>query len=311
MIHCYASRPHYMRHIRAVWKHLPAHERGQRLDQWPPTKPIPADEPVMVAALVDVKTVGHHQLIYVEHGAGQNYGGDQRSAGRTGYHGSLLPRRVAVALGPRAAVAHSFHYDDGEPVPGLVVGCPALDALPQMGRGNSTVTFTFHWDGAICSEARSAFRHYVDVLPAVVNRLRDQGFRVVGHWHPRFTSLGEWWRKAGVECEPSIERVLTDSTLIIADNTSVLYEAAALDIPVLALNAPWYRRDVEHGLRFWSLIPGWQIDDPAELAAFDFDSYVRLDLSATGRRVNIAAVYAPLWPHAGQVAARELLRAIA
>ena len=47
------------------------------------------------------------------------------------------------------------------------------------------------------------------------------------------------------------DEVMERSTLYICDNSSTLYEFASTGRPVVVLNAPWFRRDIEHGLRFW------------------------------------------------------------
>jgi hypothetical protein len=61
--------------------------------------------------------------------------------------------------------------------------------------------------------------------------------------------------------------------MLIADNTSMLYEFAYLGRPTAVLNAPWYRREASHGLRFWDAIPGQMFDDPHQALDFDFASY--------------------------------------
>jgi hypothetical protein len=46
-----------------------------------------------------------------------------------------------------------------------------------------------------------------------------------------------------------------------------MWEAAALGIPVVVVNASWYRRDIDHGLRFWEYSDiGPNVDHPADLA---------------------------------------------
>ena len=89
------------------------------------------------------------------------------------------------------------------------------------------------------------------------------------------------------------EDVVRRADLYIADNTSTLFEFAALDRPVIVLNAPWYRRGVEHGLRFWEFADvGVQVDDPESLV--DAIGRALEDRDGSRRRSIVRALYANL-----------------
>lgn len=47
------------------------------------------------------------------------------------------------------------------------------------------------------------------------------------------------------------EEVVQRADCYVVDNSSTMFEAAALGIPVVVMESPVWRRDVEHGLRFW------------------------------------------------------------
>ena len=71
---------------------------------------------------------------------------------------------------------------------------------------------------------------------------------------------------AGLETVARFSDVIDRAGIYVCDNSSTLYEWAALDRPVVILDAPWYRRDVSHGLRFWQWADiGPRIQDPADL----------------------------------------------
>jgi hypothetical protein len=205
-------------------------------------------------------------VIYVEHGAGQTYKMVKpRIAAH--YPGGPHPDNVIGYICPNEIVAKSWDR------PAVAVGCPALDgAEPGVGRH---VVITFHWDApAVCPEARSARPHYIEDLHCLIPWVNDAGLELLGHAHPRDTVAKGIWRKLGVPFEPDPDVALHKASLVIADNTSFAYEAANLEIPNVALNAPWYRRDVEHGLRFWEHPPGLMVDDIWGILAHDVDHFL-------------------------------------
>ncbi len=264
---------HYADHIAPVWAALPPELRGTF---WRPDTTVRRRDitnHVLVASFRDAETMGGSRLLYVEHGAGQSYDGDPRARGNGSYSGGAGLDRVRLFLCPSERVAARWRtaYD----TPAVAVGCPRLDALKKP-RGETAlawhktgeaplqpaVAVTFHWDGSgLCPEAGSAWRHYDHALPGLVT---DPRWRVVGHGHPRlWPTIQRRWQELGVDHTPDVDRVLSQADVLVGDNSSVLYEAAALGIPVVCLNQPSYRRDVEHGGRFWSAPPGIQVDRPS------------------------------------------------
>ncbi len=113
-------------------------------------------------------------------------------------------------------------------------------------------------------EAGPAFEHFTPKMPEIISTLQEDGWEVLGHRHPRFTHLRGYWERHGIR-EAEVEEVRTRAQLLICDNTSLAYESAFCGRAVISMNCPEYRRDVEHGLRFWSHVPGLQVDSPEEL----------------------------------------------
>lgn len=179
---------------------------------------------------------------------------------------------------------------------------------PGGGAPLPTVAVTFHSDLAVCPETRSAWRHYDAALPALV---ADPRWRVLGHGHPRlWPTISQRWRRLGVDHTPNADDVLGQAHVLVADNTSLMYEAAAVGIPVVVLNAPWYRRHVHHGLRFWSHPPGIQVDHPAELP--DAIAMALLDhpVLQAMRAAAVAAAYAHVDGRASERAAAAILEVL-
>jgi len=225
------------------------------------------DAPLMVAGLVDAFKFPTRPLVYVEHGAGQTYPGDPRSAEHGSYSGGDGLERVELFICPSWTVAKRWR--DRYPAARVaVVGCPKLDELHRVPDTRPwgqapLVAAAFHWDCPLIPETRSALKHHLPALAPLRDTLAASGAQLVGHAQPRGerTQRGVWGR-LGVPYWQSARQVLKYADLLVSDNSSLMFEFAALGKPVVVLNAPWYRRDVEHGLRFWSSIPGVQVDDP-------------------------------------------------
>lgn len=293
LIDVIAGHAHYWRHLAPIVDELRrldvdvrvwATRNGQAWgDRWAGTRVKPRGDICFVASHNDAHLVRGRRCIYLEHGAGQTY-----APGEFGYAGARGLDHVVLFLAPGEHVATKWRAAYPQ---ALVesVGCAALDRHVQNPghRTSLTVAFTFHWNCGVCPESRTAFDHYAKALPHVVDDLRARGVRVIGHAHPRIVArLKPWWEGHGVDVVDEWDDVLDQVAVLVADNTSAMYEAAALDIPIVVLNAPWYRRDVEHGLRFWSHVPGRMVDDAGDIV----DEVLRAPDDLTSRVLREAAV---------------------
>jgi hypothetical protein len=325
-IDLYASRPHYASHMLPIRSALPVEARGRMIspnpDNWWACEPDPGEfETVMVAGYCDLQAVQQRakRIIYVEHGAGQTYPGDPRSAADPSYSGGIGHERVLLHVCPSETVADRWR-NLHPALAAVAVGAPILDpwhcgARPFTAEPLPTVVLTFHWDCGLIPETRSAYRHYEDAIGRCVAAWRAEGFAVAGHGHPRVIgALGAVWAAYGV---PTVNMgwVYDHADLLIADNTSVMYEFASLGRDVLCLNAPWYRRDVEHGLRFWSHPPGHQANNPDQMLERSIhllrgDDSGLLAGSTMLRAAAVSAAYCSTDGYASMRAARAILEVL-
>lgn len=265
-----ASLPHYLSHLQPIWDRLPEEVKGDvRTDERAILTP-PRNRVCLVASWTDMRPLrGLTKFIYVEHGAGQSYGGgDGKGAHWADYSASGGERHQGVIgyISPSQTVADRWRY-----APAVAVGCPRLDPY-FMNRHDlraepGTVGFVFHWPCKVAPESDTAYWHYVGVLAATVENFTDHGWRCFATGHPKWEgSLDGPLRNHGLTLGPTSSLLCE---VLIVDNSSVAYEAAAIGRHVVSLNAPGYRRDVDHGLRFWDHVPGIQIDEPEQLLALD------------------------------------------
>lgn len=232
----------------------------------PRANPGPGPQ-AFVVSVGDTKVarrLGYRRFAFMEHGAGQAYLGG-RGIAHPSYPGGadredtevfLVPNEYAADLWRRAYPAATVR----------VIGSPRLDVLPAREPGPApVVAVSFHWPSFVAPEAGNALGHYLGVLPNLAKR-----FRVIGHCHPK----GDWpqrmariYRRAGIEFVADFDEVCRRADLYACDNSSTLFEFAATGRPVVVLNAPHFRRHVDHGGRFWDWARvGLQVDDPQHLA---------------------------------------------
>lgn len=296
----YASERHYLDHLLPVWQALRPDERGTLYvtpavahsraallpDGHAVGMPTRRGHPVLVASFWDSRRVAPRPTILMEHGIGQTY---------TRPHGAFAggPQRgnVALFLCPtqRAADLNRARYPR---TPSVVVGIPRLDdQWPRRMPERPTVAVAFHWDSDFVPETRSALPHYRAALPGLA---ADSRWTLLGHGHPRAEKvMRRTWEWVGAEYEPDFGRVLDRSDILVCDNSSIIYEWAATDRPVVVLDAPWYRRNVEHGLRFWSHADvGLRVSGPGELADAVGESIA--DPARERRRAVVADLFGDL-----------------
>jgi hypothetical protein len=258
VIDLFASAPQYEAHLLPLWEAIPEQLRGERTLGGRYTKARDR-APALVAAHMDLlaaRRAGYRRFVYVEHGIGQSY-----ANGNPAYPGGRDRGDVRLFLSPnaRAAAADRAIYPSSEV---QAIGDPRLDSLPTRQAGPQTVAISFHWECHIVPETRSAFPHFRRAMGSLKER-----FNVIGHAHPRARrQMERVWRGLGIEYLPTFDEVCRRADLYVCDNSSTLYEFAATGRPVVVLNPPWYRRDVDFGLRFWEAATvGIQVDEPADL----------------------------------------------
>ena len=190
--------------------------------------------------------------ILLEHGAGQTY------IGLNGYRhpsnpGGDLREQIGLFLCTNEATARA-NRERYPSIPCEVVGSPRLDVLRELRAqrherlpGDPMLGLTWHWDCRICPESRWAFPEWGEAMKHL-----DWPGEIVGSCHPRgWKNAERWYRRIGMWVEPSWADLVTSVDVLSCDNSSAMFEAAALGVPVVVLNSARYRPDVSHGLRFW------------------------------------------------------------
>ena len=321
----YAAEPHYLDHLAPIWHSLDPAERawfmvGSRdaaaaadrhgIDTLRMTaarrRQLASVSHVVVAGYGDMRTMTDRQtrFVFVEHGAGQTY--VDSGLAHPHYAGGRGRGLVDLFLCQGAASAEANRRAYRRAV-SVACGPWKLDRwLPETPLDRDPcLAISFHWNCQVVPETRWALPHYRAALPAIIEHARSTGWEVIGHGHPRaWRQLRRLWIDLGVEPVEQFGDVLDRATVYACDNSSTIFEAAATGIQPIVLNAPWYRRDVEHGLRFWSHADvGLMVDGPeAWCMALDACRWSIMPQVAERRRSLVADLYGGLLD--GRAAAR-------
>jgi CDP-glycerol glycerophosphotransferase (TagB/SpsB family) len=119
--------------------------------------------------------------------------------------------------------------------------------------------------------------------------------------------MQQYYGQVGIRFVPEFDDIVRQADVYVCDNSSTLFEFATLDRPVVVLNAPWYRRDVNHGLRFWEYADiGVQVDSPDDLIAGIAEALNDSPARQARRREIVNELY-PFLGHAAQHAATQLV----
>lgn len=285
MIDAFCSAAHYARQMRPVFDALPDSHRGTWYDAH---EDPDGGDVVVVGAYRDLRWVGrrYRHTCLVEHGIGQSYTTQPDHPAYTGGHRDGYD--LLLAPGPHVddpaarATAYIGSPSDGEARP--IRGSPASALLTRF-------AVSFHWNCGVAVEAGTALWEY---LPHLAEQAAKLPGGLLVHAHPRIQPdvFEQVSGQPGLEPCPTFEQVVAEAWCYAVDNSSTLYEFAALDRPVVVLNSQFWRRDVVHGKRFWQWADvGEQISGGGQLAGAMLRA-VDVDPQATRRRRIVGEVYA-------------------
>lgn len=327
-----ASREHYFDHVAPVWEELPLEMRGnffipEDMNDYASERlidpsalfcynrgleDIEGDNPILTCAYGDMvyayRTNFKRTLIMMEHGIGHTFGtvAYPNGPGKRDFVKLFLPpnnytMKKMVEVRPKAEYA--------------VVGTPKTDwaarkvdpigGVLKVAKGRK-VAIGFHWGTRRNNppESGTAFEHYKEAIPALAEQ-----YDLIAYGHPLDGALyKDHFESLGIPYLDNFAEVMRQADVCINDLSSVLYEFLVTGKPVIVLNAPWFRRTVHHGIRFWDYSDiGLNVEEPGRLpAAIDatFERYG--EVCATERVAAVRDLY-PYLGHAAERAASVLV----
>lgn len=310
-----ATYVHYAEHMLPIWLSIPEELRGtfyasKKTERFLKSKKVQAvvfarrnrkvplsDNLTLVASFRDLKiaNMSKRATVYMQHGTGQAFQGS--TGGNTGH---IPTRHDAVSNTQLYLTPSSYHIDQMAPytkAPIVPIGCPKLDVWhtqPEKPKSDPpVVALAFHWDRHTFPETRSAWDFYKPHFNLLTD-MRDAGeIELLGHGHPLMRDVFmPVYRRHKIPFAKYFTEVLEKADILLNDASSVLFEFASLDRPVVVLNTPWYRKDVEHGLRFWEHANiGIQVDNPETELQAAIRNSLAYDPNKEQRHAAVQAAY--------------------
>jgi hypothetical protein len=309
-----AGEPQFIDHLAPIFRALPERSRGdfiirvgrnakmteaEMIARANARKVLATTEiedpsrPVLIASAGDhhaVRKQGRERIARMEHGIGQSFIDSDHES----YAGGVGAADVGLFLTPNRHSAR--RWADAYPAATVaVVGCPKLDELPSRRIGpKPVVALSFHWGLGVptpgrLGETHGSFPEYREVIGAVAGQ-----FRVIGHGHPRMLPyLARHYRRLRIPVVEDFAEVCRQADVYVCDTNSTIYEFASTGRPVVVVNGRHFRRDVEHGLRFWEAATvGVQCDRPADLIGSIREALVDRPAQQRERERALDIVYA-------------------
>lgn len=323
----FARRAHYIDHLAPVYRALPEERRGAftvpaelvgyarqeirdgKIEPYNGESPR-GNDPILVASYGDIARAARRprKIVHMEHGTGHAFGTAPYPNGTKGKRDL-----VDLFLAPNEYTARLIRSVRSTRVE--VIGTPKLDHIDRgedvcRSLSRPTIAIAFHWGdrNSHPPETGSAFEHYKAILPQLAAR-----FRLFGHGHPL---ARDFYRKEfesmGIDWLDDFRDVCRLADIYINDLSSTLYEFLVTGKPVIVLNAPWFRRDVQWGLRFWDYSDiGINVNEPDELEPAIERTWGEYGQICLPERQRAVADLYPYLGHAAQAAVQILTTLLA
>jgi hypothetical protein len=184
-------------------------------------------------------------IILIEHGIGLTFG-------KAAYADGVGQRNLFDLLPvPNQHTSDKVSPEMLKPHP--VIGMPKMDKYFGqnyiLNTETPTIGIAFHHgdQNSVPPEVGSAWEYWLPLLPALAKK-----YNILGHYHPLSNpALLDEYKKLGIRTTSNFNDIMEQADIYLNDCSSTMYEFLVTGKPVVILNAPWFRKHVNYGIRFW------------------------------------------------------------